>query len=331
MFVLASFMSMSSNPRLRGVSRNIRGAKMPSRDGREGLIAAFDIDSGKVLWSQVLDSPTGFAFVAKQLFVSSMYGHRITVINDRLEVHDSFATPLMNDLHTIRPSSTGILVTSSGTDAILEMSTEGISRWTWLAREHSYWSTPQGIAARVTRFGDYRAGTFGTEDQSTHCNSAIVTKWRGRETVFATFFHQGTIIAIDKISGRHEVVFQGLGRPHGLRRLDNGWIVCDSQSGVVVLLDENFWISQVLEEKFKWVIDALPLEDRSHLLIADANNSRLALWDTNLERVVHQMTYPSEWRIFQIDIPPQEWIDAFMDSGGKESIDGTQAMIADEE
>jgi hypothetical protein len=320
-FIVASFMSMSSDPRLRGVSRNIRGGKVP-RDGREGLIAAFDVDSGKIFWSQVLDSPTGFTFVDKQLFVSSMYGHRITVINDQLEVHDSFAVPLMNDLHSVRPSSAGILVTSSGTDAILEMSLEGDLRWAWLAREHSYWSAPNGVASRVSRFGEYRSGTSDTEDQSTHCNSALVAERGGREAIFATLFHQGTIIAIDKISGRHEVVFRGLGRPHALRRLDDGWIVCDSYSGAVVLLTEDFWISRVFEEKFNWVIDAMPLENTGHLLIADSNNSRLAVWDVSAERVVHQMTYPSGWRIFQIDTPPQGWIDAFMGSGGGKSNDG---------
>lgn len=314
MFIFASFMSTASDPKLRGKTRNVRGG-MVSRDGREGIVAAFDVDSGKVLWSQALDSPTGFAFADDRLFVSSMYGHRITVLNDRLKVQDNFAVPVMNDLHTIRPSAGGILVTSSGTDAILEMSLDGALQWSWLAREHTYWTTPQGMAPKISRRGDYRSRTFDTESQATHCNSALVANRGGRETVFATLFHQGTIIAIDKATGRHETVFHGMSRPHALRQLRDGWIVCDSYSGAVVLLDADFWISRVFEERFKWVIDAIPLEDENRLLIADSNNSRLAVWDLSSGRVVHQMTFPVGWRIFQVDIPPQQWIDAFASSG----------------
>jgi hypothetical protein len=305
---IATFLSTASDPRLRGAQHNARPRTVSSarEELRSGLIAAFDLDSGEVQWSKELDSPTGFAFAGRRLLVNSMFGNRVTVLSDELDVLDSFGNPIMNDLHTIRCTASGLLITSSGTDAIVELTPEGDISWSWLACAHGYRRTALGDATWTRRAKDYRFGMVDTLDQATHCNSAISLNHRGRETVFATLFHQGEIIAIDKASGRHEVVFRGLKRPHSIRQTRDGWIVCDSRSGAVLLLDSSFWISGVVEHDFNWVQDAVTLDDET-LLIADSNNSRLVIWNTVKEKVENEVRYPGLWKIFQVEVDIPEW------------------------
>jgi hypothetical protein len=192
-----------------------------------------------------------------------MFGNRVTVLSDELEILDSFGHPIMNDLHTIRRTAAGLLITSSGTDAIVELTTEGDISWLWLACAHGYGRTALGAPTWTRRAKDYRSSMVNTPDQATHCNSAISLKYHGRETVFATLFHQGEIIAIDKASGKHKVVFRGLNRPHSIRQAGDGWLVCDSRSGAVLILDSDFWISRVVEDDFNWVQDAVRLMQNS--------------------------------------------------------------------
>ena len=231
MLAIATFYTKASDPRLRGAGHDSQAAPPTSDALRLGMIAAIDLDRGEIQWSKTLDSPAGFTFMGRQLLVNSMFGNRVTVLSDELEILDSFGNPIMNDLHTIRRTAAGLLITSSGTDAIVELTTEGNISWLWLACAHGYRRTALGAPTWTSRARDYRSSMVNTLDQATHCNSAISSKYQGRETVFATLFHQGELIAIDKASGKHEVVFRGLNRPHSIRRAGDGWLVCDSPLG----------------------------------------------------------------------------------------------------
>lgn len=306
MLAIATFYTKASDPRLRGTEHDSK-AVLPTSDAlRLGIIAAVDLDRGEIQWSKTLDSPAGFTFIGRQLLVNSMLGNRVVVLSDELEILDSFGNPIMNDLHTIRRTEAGLLITSSGTDAIVELTTEGDISWLWLACAHGYRRTALGAATWTRRGRDYRSSMVNTLDQSTHCNSAIALKYHGRETVFATLFHQGEIIAIDKASGKHEVVFRGLDRPHSIRRAGHGWLVCDSRSGAVLILDSDFWISRVIKGDFNWVQDAVALDDEA-LLIADSNNSRLLIWNMAKGKIEREVRYPELWRIFQIEVDVPDW------------------------
>ena len=306
MLAIATFYTRASDPRLRGVQHGSRSVPPTSDELRLGLIAALDLDSGEIQWSKTLDSPAGFTFIGRRLLVNSMFGNRVTVLSDELDILDSFGHPIMNDLHTIRRTAAGLLITSSGTDAIVELTTEGDISWLWLACAHGYRRTPLGAASWTRRARDYRFSMVNTPDQATHCNSAISLKYHGRETVFATLFHQGEIIAIDKASGKHQVVFRGLNRPHSIRQAGDGWLVCDSRSGAVLILDSDFWISRVVEDDFNWVQDAVALDDEA-LLIADSNNSRLLIWNVAKGKIEREVRYPELWRIFQVEVDVPDW------------------------
>lgn len=292
-----------------------KGAFQNVRADQLGALAAFDFVTGELVYSRLLDSPAGLAFTDDHIFVNSMHGSRILVLDSSFDLVDVLATPLMNDLHSITPSANGFLITSCGTDSVLEMTPEGEPLWTWLACERGFRQTPRGKSIRIDRRHDYRSTPIDTRDQSTHCNSAIAAELGGRDVVLVTLFHQGQLIAIDKRTGKHSALVHGMRNPHSIRPRAGGWVLSEARQGAVVLLDQDFWIADVIEKDFNWVQDALPLDDDEQLVIADANNSRFVLWDLANGKQVREIGYSRDWDVYQVEIADQSWERRFRATG----------------
>ncbi len=284
----------------KGLFRNVR-------TDQRGAMAAFDFATGKLIFSRVLDSPAGFTFTGRQVLVNSMHGSRILILDSRLELVDVLATPLMNDLHSITLSPGGFLVTSCGTDSVLEVTAEGEPLWSWLACENGFLLTPRGKAARIGRGRDYRSTPIDTRDQSTHCNSALASSRDGRQVILVTLFHQGQLIAIDRRTGKYLTLVSGMQSPHSIRRRANGWVLSEARANAAVLLDEDFWIADVIEYDFNWVQDTLPLDNGNQFIIADANNNRFVIWDAVHREPAREIGYSPDWDVYQVELADQVW------------------------
>lgn len=330
MLIVATFSSTSRFAQGQALLEYIqigKGAFQKVRVDQQGAIAAFDFMTGELVYSRVLDSPAGFAFTESHIFVNSMHGNRVQVLDPCFDLADSLATTLMNDLHSITASSEGFLITCSGTDSVLEVTPDGEPLWTWLACEHGFRQTPRGQSMRIDRQHDYRSTLIDTRDQSTHCNSALPAEHNDRDAVLVTLFHQGQLIAIDKQSGKHAALVHGMQNPHNIRRRAGGWVISEARPGAVVLLDENFWITDVIEKDFNWLQDALPLDDEGQLIIADANNNRFVLWDIAHSKPVREMSYSRDWDIYQVEVADPVWEKRFLNAGrpgsARRTLDGT--------
>lgn len=270
----------------------------------EGALALFDLERREQIWHITLNSPAGFVVADDSIFVASMYGHRILRLDRNLAIRDALSHRLMNDLHAVSWTGEGVMVTSCGVDAILELSPEGHLIWSWLASENGYPRSVGGAPIDIDPAEDYRTKPIFTRYQSTHCNSAFRTQYGGRDVVLATLFHQGELILIDRATGAPTTLLTGMRRPHAIRpRPDGGWTVCDSGAGTLVLLDEDFRFVKSTGQDFDWVQDGLMLDERN-ALIADANNRRLATWDVRGDALVDELPYSSEWKVFQIELVP---------------------------
>jgi hypothetical protein len=272
----------------------------------EGVLAAFDADSGICLWTLSLDTPVGFAMNDQNIFIASMHGNRIAVLDQALELQHTFSHPLMNDLHSLSLWRDGILLSSSGVDAILYLSLSGAERWSWLATDHGFASTAHGHRRKVDRRLDFRTMGIPTANQTTHCNSACGWEHNGRPAILSTLFHQGTLVTIDWETGKVRTLVSGLNRPHSIRPCLEGWVVSDSGSGNAVLLDEEFWILDTIGDDFSWVQDSLAL-DADTLLIADANHNRLVFWGLDCGSAKGELAYPEEWKIYQVESVVGTW------------------------
>ena len=271
---------------------------------RRGVLSVVDWERQCVLAEAPYDSPAGACFTRSHLWLASNGAHNVrrfdhSLTNDATTVH-----PMFNDLHTLAPSRRGILAAVAGTDAIIEMDQDGRVVWIWMATEHGYNRQPDGRLRRVRGAVDWSRAANTTREQCTHVNSALEMD---ENTVLATLFTQGHLIAIDRTSGRSQVLVEGLERPHRIAKAVacTGWTVCDSGASRVALLEEDFHISGEIVSDFNWVQDALRLGDRA--LILDANNCRVVEWDVVDRRAVTWLPYEQNRKAFSITVVPPEW------------------------
>jgi hypothetical protein len=284
----------------------------------EGGLAIFEYESGRCLHSVRLDTPAGFAFGREALFVNSMHGNQTVCLDRALRPVDSVSNRMMSDLHSLVATGDRLLLTSSGVDGILEMTLDGRLVWAWFAREHGYAENPMGFRPRVDKKADYRMQMVDTGAQTTHCNSAIGCEIRGRPSILSTLFHQGELVAIDRATGAPETLVTGMSNPHSIRRRAGGWMVCDSRAGAVVLLDESFRVTDMIEADFNWVQDCIQLPN-GNLLIGDANNSRMVEWSILRRCPVRELGFPSEWKIYQMESAGADWSDVLVRAASQSS------------
>jgi hypothetical protein len=286
-----------------------------ARENR-GMLAAIDADTGRIVFSRVLDTPSGFSLDTERLYVNSMYGNRVMVLDENLDIIGSLSTSLMSDMHSLAISPLGLLVTCSGSDAIIEVSTDGELLWDWLATENGFDRTPDGNARQVQRDVDHRSSPVETHLQTTHCNSAVPDPCGAAEFVVASLFHQGQVLQIDRATGTAKVVVRDLSCPHNLRRHSDGWVISNSRSNIVDFFDNKFLRTSFILSDFKWVQDAL-LIDSNRVLIGDANNCRLIIWDIRRYRATRIIGYPTSWKLYQLEIATTSWEERFRSAGGR--------------
>ena len=186
---------------------------------------------------------------------------------------------LFNDLHALTLSASGkLLVVSTGTDSILEVDFVDAEQvvWEWLATEQGYDTNPAGQKRLIDRQLDYQSVVTATPEHTTHVNTALNDS---PERILATLFHQGQLIEIDRQSKKSRVILSGLKSPHNIRKTKGGFILSDSRSNRVLLLDSNLQIEKEIKGDFNWIQDACEFEEESTYLVADSNNDRVALVD----------------------------------------------------
>jgi hypothetical protein len=195
----------------------------------------------------------------------------------------------------------GLLVTCSGTDAIIVVGSESRELWQWFAMDHGYGEKNSRLSRDIRRAGDLRRAKIQTQHQATHINSAFWDASTAKPRVLATLFHQGEVVTIDVETGHCEVVLKGLAQPHSIRRYgDDCWILSDSRHGAVVITDANFWVTATCAGSFSWVQDAIQVGP-NEVLVADANHSRCVRWDVQRDTTETLLTYSPDWKVYQIE------------------------------
>lgn len=268
-----------------------------------GCVASIDLTAGHVEWTKNIDCPAGMAFTQAGLFVASMRRNSIQIYDATMTQTGQVDHAWINDPHgiDIPASEETVLVASSGVDSILELNRSGNLVWNWTAYDHGLDRDQFGDPV-VRNFGEDLRGTdFPTLRQATHVNSVLGCQ----ASVFAVLFHQGVVIKIDRESGRWQPVVSGLRHPHGLRRTDDGYSICDTRSGRVLFMDNGFRFTRIIPVDSDWVADALPLSNES-VAVADGSASRILIIDAN-DVVADVIELPSEWKLFSLELIPPSW------------------------
>jgi hypothetical protein len=259
-----------------------------------------------------LDKPFGTQFVEGEglYFLTGLpcpedgtpANEHIVRLNENGRIDLEIRSPLFSQLRSIRRTEKGLLVTSSGVDAILEVDFDANILWSWWATEHGYNQAHGGGNRVVDKSIDHRLKCYPGRLQTTHMNSAIIDPYDASK-IITVLFYQGALARIDRDTLKTEVVVEGLSGPHHIRPHSRGYMVSNSRKGQVIIFNRNFKPIETIQatrEYFpvKWVQDAIETPFGTHL-IADCNTFRLRERSANGSEKSFKTRLPN--RIFQIE------------------------------
>lgn len=226
------------------------------------------------------------------------------------EIDLEVRSPYLNLPRTVRRTERGLLIASSGVDAIVEIDLEGKLLWSWWATEQGYDRLKTGARRELEKDVDHQSRCYPSHAQTTHLNSAIVDP-HDPTRVLAVLFYQGQIVRIDRDTLEHEIVVAGLNGPHHVRATAEGYLVSDTRAGVVRLYDRRFrprgeiyGSNRRVPRLIRWTQDALPTPFGTHL-IADGNRFRILELDGRGGEAVCRFGMPR--RIFQLQRVPDDF------------------------
>lgn len=286
-----------------------------------GTYVVYDWDSKQMVWQSdwgnMLVTPAGYCFADGVLYVNDLEAGNIFVVSLEDETGrllKRISHPYLNDIHSLERTKRGLLVTSSGTDVIVELDLDGKLLWEWWAPDYGYDQTPYGKTRPSARGQEHRDIYYHTRYQTTHLNCANVQDPDEERFILCTLFHQGQLIRIDrsKPEGQQkgEVILEGLARPHSLEKFPGGWIFCNSLSKELVLLDDDLRRTESIPYDGGWIQDCTRLPN-GHIVLNDVDNHVLVelagpKWD-----IVQKTSYNDNWRMGELVVVPAEHEAAF--------------------
>ena len=268
--------------RVRALYRKLGIDKSISRDAPEllrgvrrsfgGRLVLLDWSAGRVLADTPIPGVSGIAIQHGAVIACSWIDQCVYMLRGGEKVCAA-CHPWFNHLHSIvvTPHNTYLLA-SAGSDLIVEINSDGQVVWTWFGPEHGYDAQPEGTPVFFDRNADYRLMRRATSEQAMHVTSAALL---GDDTVLATLFHQGQLIAIDRRSGRATAMLTGLSRPHGIHRRDGGFILSDTLGHRILLLNDALTCSSQIAYGSQWLQDTIATTAGTYLTLENVHIDQL--------------------------------------------------------
>jgi hypothetical protein len=234
---------------------------------------------------------------------------KVIRINESGHKDLEISLPVFSHLHSVKRTNNGLLITSSGIDAIFEIGLDGSIIWDWWAVEQGYNILKNGEERVIERDVDHRTRSYPTMFQTTHVNQAIEDPHL-EDKILAILYHQNSIIRIDKKTKRHEVVMEGLKRPHHLCGREEGYMFTNTRESKVILTDIDFSSMEKFGGRLSeyilsnWVQDTV-FTPRGTYLLSDEGNFRFIETDGIKRHNVFEYGKPD--RMFEILIVPDDY------------------------
>ena len=278
-----------------------------------GMMVVYDWVSKEVIWksdwgNKVL-MPAGYCFADGVIYLNDLEGASVFVVDVEPEpgrLLKRISHPYLNDLHSLKRTRRGLLITCSGNDAILELDLDGNILWEWWATEHGYSLSPSGKERASGRGQEHRDQYYHTRYHATHVNTAVVRD-ESERYVLALLFHQGQLIQIDRSlpeTEQHaEVILDGLARPHTLEKFAAGWLCCNSLAKELLILDDNLKIAEHIPYNGGW-IQACTRLSSGHIVLNDVDMSCLVEFAGAPFEMIGTTAYDANWRMAElVEVP----------------------------
>lgn len=188
----------------------------------------------------------------------------------------------------------------TATDSIVEIDPDNPSviLWDWLATEHGFTQAPNGQEIVIDRTISYKdIEGDGTRSHTTHIN--CVEEF-DEDHLLATLFHQDALIKINKKTGNYEYIMKGFVNPHGIHRINDGFILSDTKGGRVVIFDSSLNVKEEIKGDFKWIQDSI--EFKNHYVVADDNLATIFIYSKSLE-CIDKITWDHNMRKVSVMFP----------------------------
>ena len=230
----------------------------------------------------------------------------IARLNEQGVIDLEIRSPLFSQLRSLHRTENGLMVTSSGVDAILEVDFNGELIWAWWGTENGYPNAYGGGIRTIDKDMDHRLKCYSGKLQTTHLNSAIIDPYDNTK-ILTILFYQGAVARIDRKSHQLDIVISGLSGPHHIRKHSNGYMLSNSRKGEILIYDRSFKLIERIKGTnaffpVKWVQDAIKMPDGNSHLIADCNTFNLRERDINGNEKKFNTKMPN--RVFQIEPVP---------------------------
>lgn len=224
-------------------------------EGAGGAVLLVDTARPAVLTRLDLPMPSGLAWPDPEgpLWVACQHVAELTAIEPETgAVARRVRHPAFNDLHRLIPRpGGGLIVASSGSDAVIAFDDQSAEVWAW-------WASPPIDPLR------WRAReAIPTLSRIAHPVSLVAL---GPRAALVSSFHDGAILEIGP-ERPTRVRLEGLRQPHGLCRGAEGYFVADTGRGRVLRLDEDLRVVEVLAEGLRWVNDLAPAPEGGVFLV----------------------------------------------------------------
>ena len=218
----------------------------------------------------------------------------VHLLDRALRVSRSRTSPRFCALHSVSPTMHGYLIPSTGIDEILEVDRAFRPRWSWSALEHGFPRDRSGARRTLPSNRNHARWYYPLQRHTVHVNSAVEDRRDG--SVLATLFHQGSIVSIDRSSGRWRTVARGLAAPHSLRPDSGcGYVLSESRRGSIVRIDASGEILRFQVAGSTWLQSVFPMEDG--YLTTDADSHRV-MWLRRDGRIRRVWRFPGRLKVY---------------------------------
>jgi hypothetical protein len=306
-------------------NKNKRTGSVERRAVTEGGLASIKIKNGRIHEETVLGKfpePRGIDYLNGILAFSSE--NKLYIIkNQKLY---TISNPWFSYIHTckINPfDNAKVLVSSSGFDCIFEYDyIQNTQTFEWFAWENGfefgidpetgdriYLSRSKEKAAEYKNKGlnhlliDATKDSFLPTSKRAAFINSVVYNPKDKNQIIATFFHEGTVYAIDRESGKTTALLQGLLNPHGGNIHANKTIATSTKSGEVFIKTEEeelrYQFKNLPEKKpelgdFEWIQNAIFLD--GNIIAIDSNRNAFIIFNTEKE-CYDSISFNDNWAI----------------------------------
>lgn len=276
--------------------RGVFGTNRACKEDLGGRIIILDWKTKKIISKKQIKTPSGIAVDKNNIYLVSE-GNKILILDRKLNIKRIITNPLFNCMHNINLVKNGLLCASSGIDSILEIDKNFNLSYKWVATENGYELDQFGKKRVIDLKKDHSNIEYPTLNQTTHINSAIYRD-NSEKKIFATLFHQGKLIEIDKESLKSKEILSGLKQPHSVYKIGNNFMLSDTNGKRIVFFNKFGKIIRIINGDFNWIQDTISLKN-GNLLVADSNNHRI-LEISNEGKILDEFKYSKNLKIYQI-------------------------------